>query len=310
MRDLNRARWQPGVLAAGIVALAVLGSGCSPAGSGGRPDNPITVVQDHRGGSVPVSWAQALALAHRMFSRLALPPGVRPYPESALPVPLREPAGLLTQFPTRAQVQGAFRLPQPTRQAFPYMLSHPPSGTLPGVTSRWDVAGLTYRAVNYLLRAEPPGVYAAQLTVIVAPRPGGGSVLTANAHVTVFLLSSASEGLDPDALHVVTISVTALNSKIHSATRVIRAAAVAARLARLVNQMPPAPGSISCPAISVIYRLDFAASAGAPPAATVTVDLCEIENVTVHGMPGGPRSDKDEKLFQAATQLLPSTQDR
>jgi hypothetical protein len=62
---------------------------------------------------------------------------------------------------------------------------------------------------------------------------------------------------------------------------------------------------ISCPAISVIYRLDFAASAGAPPASTVTVDLCEIENVTLHGIPGGPRWDQDEKLFQAATQLLP-----
>jgi hypothetical protein len=57
--------------------------------------------------------------------------------------------------------------------------------------------------------------------------------------------------------------------------------------------------------ISVFYRLDFAASASGPPAGTVAVNLCGIENVTVHEIPG-PRTEQDEKLFQAASQLLPT----
>jgi hypothetical protein len=36
------------------------------------------------------------------------------------------------------------------------------------------------------------------------------------------------------------------------------------------------------------------------------VDVCGIENLTVHGIPGGPREDQDEKLFQAVSQLLPT----
>ena len=196
-------------------------------------------------------------------------------------------------------------------QAFQDMLSHPPSGTLPGVTSRQAVAGLADRADTYLLRTKPPGVFVAQLAVIVVPRPGGGSWLTADAHVAVARLSSAAERLDPAAYHVVTLSLTALNSEPHSATQVIRSAAVAARLPRLVNQMPPELAysirPASCPALSVFYRLDFATSASGPPAANVAVDLCGIESVTVHGIPGGPRADQDEKLLQAASQLLPVT---
>jgi hypothetical protein len=309
MRDSNRSGYRPLVLVAAIMALAVvLGSGCSSAGSGGTSDRATALVQDHRGAPVSVSWAQALALARRMLSRLDLPPGARPYPESALPMALREPAGVPAA--PLADVHLTYRLPQSMRQAFQYMLSHPPSGTLPGAISHAGVAGLTDRAVTYLLRTEPPGVYVAQLALVVVPRPGGGSWLTADAHVAVFLLSSAAERLDPAALHVVTISVTALNSKPQYATRVIMSEAVVARLARLINQMPPEPAyssrPYSCPGISVIYQLDFAASASAPPAATVAVDVCGIENLTVHGIPGGPREDQAEKLFQAVSQLLPA----
>jgi hypothetical protein len=226
-------------------------------------------------------------------------------------MPLREPAGLQTAFqPPLPDAQRAYRLPQPMREAFQFVRSHPPSGTLPGVISNVGLSGLTDRAVTYLLRGKPPGVWVAQLAVIVAPRPGGGSFLTADAHVSVFLLSSASERLDPAALHLVTISVTAANSKPHRATLVIRSAAVVARLARLVNQMPPEPADISrpvsCPALSVFYLVDFAASAGGPAAATVAVDLCGIVNVSVHGIPGGPRLDKDGKLFQVVSRLLPT----
>jgi hypothetical protein len=260
---------------------------------------------------VPVSWAQARALARRMLSRLALPPGARPYPDAALPLPLRGP-GWLASAPG-ADVHQAYRLPQPPPTAFQYVLSHPPPGTLPGAVSKEAVTGLPDRAaVTYLLRTEPRGVFAAQLAVTVVPRPGGGSWLAADAHVAVFRLSSAAERLNPAAFHVVTISVTSFSSKPHSASRVIRSAVIAARLARLINQMPPellysSRTPIGCPMLSVFYRLDFASSASGPPAASVAVDLCGIQSVTVHGIPGGPRTDQDEKLFQAASQLLPVT---
>jgi hypothetical protein len=61
----------------------------------------------------------------------------------------------------------------------------------------------------------------------------------------------------------------------------------------------------SCFAVTVDYRLDFAASVNSPPIATVVGDSCEgIDNVTVHGIPGGPREDRDGKLLQAVSQLL------
>jgi hypothetical protein len=297
------------VLVVGFVALAVLASGCTSASSGMRPDATTMLTQDRHREPLPVSWAQAVTLAHQMLSRLVLPPGARPCPTSALPTPLRGPASLLTAFrPPTPEAQRAYRLPQSMRQAFQYVLSHPPSGTLPGEVSNVGLSGLTDRAVTYLLRTEPSGVWVTQLAVIVAPRPGGGSFLTADAHVTVFLLSSAR--LDPAALHVVTVSVTAFNSKPHRATRIIRSATVVARLANLVNQMPPVTADISrpvtCPPTSVFYLLDFAASASGPTTASVAVDMCGIANVSVHGTPGGPRLDKDEKLFQAASQLLPT----
>lgn len=299
MRDWIRADRRRWVLVAGIMALAVLGSGCSSAGSGGRPHPGTTVTQEHRGGPVPVSWAQALALAHQMLSRLALPPGARPVPDSTLPVSQRwQPAP-----PAMAEVLQAYQLPQTARQAFQDVLSRPPAGTLPGAVS--SAEPVTDHAVTYLLRTEPPGVFVAQLEVIVAPRQGGGSWLTTEAHVAVSLLSSAAERLNPAALHVVTISVTGP----HPATRVIRSPAVAARLAELVNQMPLelmySSTLHSCFENTVVYRLDFAASANSPPAATVEGDSCAgIENVTVQGIPGGPREDRDGKLLQAVSQLL------
>jgi hypothetical protein len=300
MRDWVRADRRRLVLIAGIVALAVLGSGCSSAGTGSRPHQATMVAQDHRGGPVHVSWARAVALTHQMLMRLTLPPGARPVPSSALPVSQRwHPAA-----PPMAEVLQAYQLPQPVGQAFQDMLSHPPSGTLPGAISK--AAPVTDRAVTYLLRTEPQGVFVAQLVVIVAPRQGGGSWLTTEAHVAVFLLSSAAERLNPAALHVVTIRVTGS----HSARLVIRSAAVAGRLAALVNQMPPqimySSTPHSCPAITVGYRLDFATSASSPPAATVEADSCGIENVTVHGIPSGPREDRDGKLLQAVSQLLPA----
>jgi hypothetical protein len=289
------------VLVAGCAALAILGSGCSSGGEPGRATHPV---QDHRGGRITVSWVRALELADRMLSRLALPPGARPVPDSALPVSQRWQRA----EPPMAEVLRAYRLPQPVPQAFKYVLSHPPPGTLPGVISNVRLTGPTERAVTYLLRAEPPGVFVTQLVVLVGARQGGGSWLTTEAHVAVYQLSSAAERLDPAALRVVTISVTALDPQAHTATRVIRSAAVAARLARLINQMPPqliyTSTPHTCPLLDVFYQIDFAPSAGATPAATVSVDLCGIEGVNVRGVPGGPREDRGAKLFKAVSQLL------
>lgn len=257
MRDWVRADRRRWVLVAGIMALAVLGSGCSSAGSGGRPNPGTTVAQEHRGGPVPVSWAQALALAHLMLSRLALPPGARPVPDSTLPVSQRwQPAP-----PAMAAVLQAYQLPQPARQAFQDVLSRPPAGTLPGAVS--SAEPVTDHAVTYLLRTEPPGVFVAQLEVIVAPRQGGGSWLTTEAHVAVLYSST---------LH-------------------------------------------SCFKDTVVYRLDFAASANSPPAATVEGDSCAgIENVTVQGIPvirgHLGRAHEVRMLMPSPRSLRPRTRNR
>jgi len=259
---------------------------------------------------VAVSWDQALAMARRMLARLAVPPGARPSSAAALPVQLREP-GPVFPAPPEAEVDRAYRLPQPVHQAFGYLLSHPPAGTRPGQTGSGDISGLPYQAVAYLLRNEPAGVWITQLVVLVAARSGGGSWLTAEAHVAMYRLSSAAERVPAD-LRVVTVTLTDSNSTPTVVARVINSAAIAARLAGFINQGSPPESLYGRPSSGpgcrqdVIYQLDFAAVANGPPAASATVDCGGIGSLTVHGIPAGPREDPDSKLFQALSALLPA----
>ena len=143
----------------------------------------------------------------------------------------------------------------------------------------------------------------AEVDVTVIAQPGGGSLVQGGAEVFVYPPRSAAEDLSPAALHVVTIHLMGT----HNAVRVIRSAAIVARLVRLLDGLlTVADTNFSCPAITEVYQLDFASAAGRPPAATVTTNICWVDNVVVGGRAQPPLSDPGLKLYKAASQLLPA----
>jgi hypothetical protein len=89
-------------------------------------------------------------------------------------------------------------------------------------------------------------------------------VLRADAQVIWYPRRSAAEFVQLRQVRVAIVTAVLLNPKPHSVTRLIRSRPVVARLARLLNGMhaAPAPGAMSCPEISAMYRVAFAASPG------------------------------------------------
>jgi hypothetical protein len=298
-------------LAAGSAALAVLATACAsaaPAAQAAKPARATTAAKPARvttsaraRAPAPYTRTQALALAGRMLAPLAVLPGARPTPLSALP----EPPGQIGQplSPASVTVNRAVRVPQPMPQVFRYLLAHPPAGMVraPG-TGEGLTDGLEDQDVIFQRRAEPPGVAWAEVDVTVIARPGGGSLVEGGAEVFVYPPRSAAEDLSPTALHVVTIHLMGT----HNAVLVIRSAAIVARLVRLLDRLlTVADQNLSCPAISEVYQLDFASAAGRPPAATVTTNICWVDDVAVGSRALPPLSDPGLKLYKAVSQLLP-----
>lgn len=253
MRNARRSGGRAGFRAAGLVVLAVLLAACAAAGQASAPVT-TTAREPHRG---PVTRAQARALAEGMLARLARLPRARPYPVAALP----EAPGQVGDpvSPASAIVNGAFRSAEPMPRLFAYLVAHPPARMRQDPGTGYGVwAGLAVQDVSFELRATPPGVASTLLDVTVAAKPGGGSLVVAGAEVFVYPLRTAAEHVNPAAWPVATIRLEAQ----HSATRVIRSAAVIARLAGLLNRLPTQAGqTLSCPAISTVYVLAFARSA-------------------------------------------------
>jgi hypothetical protein len=305
MRNARRSGGRGGFRAAGLVVLAVLLAACAAAGPApaGRASAPVTTTarQPRRG---PVTRAQARALAEGMLARLARLPGARPYPVAALP----EAPGQVGDpvSPASAIVNGAFRSAEPMPRLFAYLVAHPPAGMRQDPGTGYGVwAGLAVQDVSFELRATPPGVASTLLDVTVAAKPGGGSLVVAGAEVFVYPLRTAAEHVNPAAWPVATIRLEAQ----HSATRVIRSAAVIARLAGLLNRLPTQAGqTLSCPAISTVYVLAFARSAAGPPGLTFTTNLCWVVVPSAAGRAQPPLADPHLTLYRALSQLLPGGQ--
>ena len=299
-------------LAAGSAALAVLATACASAApaalaakparvtAAAKPARVTTAAREHA--PAPYTRSRALALAQPMLAPLAVLPGARPIPLSALP----QPPGQIGQpvSPASVTVNRAFRVPQPMPEVFRYLLAHRPDGMVLGSgIGEGTIDGLPDQEVVFQRRTEPPGVAWAEVDVTVIARPGGGSLVEGGAEVFVFPPRPAAEDLSPAALHVVTIHLMGTQN----AVRVIRSAAIVARLVRLLDGLlTVADQNLSCPAITEVYQLDFASAAGRPPAATVTTNICWVDDVLVGGRALPPLSDPGLKLFKAVSQLLPA----
>jgi hypothetical protein len=303
-------------MAAGSAALAVLATGCAsaapaapaaqaapapPATPGSKPVRATTAARQRA--PAPYTRARALALAGQLLAPLAVLPGARPFPVSALPAQPGQIGQPLS--PASVTVNRAGRVPQPMPQVFRYLLAHPPAGLVQGSgTGESTAGGRPDQFVTFQRRADPPGVTWAEVTVTVIARPGGGSLVAGSAEVFVYPPRSAPEDLSPAVLRVVTIRLMGT----HNAVRVIRSAATVGRLVRLLDRLSTeADENFSCPVISVSYQLDFASAAGRPPAATVTTNICWVDDVAVAGRNQPPLSDPGLKLYKAVSQLLPAS---
>jgi hypothetical protein len=159
--------------------------------------------------------------------------------------------------------------------------------------------------VSFELRAAPPGVAGTLLDVTVAAEPGGGSLVAAAAEVFVYPRRTAAERVNPTAWPVATIRLEAQ----HGATRVIRSAAVIARLAGLLNRLPTeADQPFSCPASTTVYVLAFARSVTGPPGLTFTTSICWVDVPSAAGRAQPLLADPHLTLYRALSQLLPGGQ--
>jgi hypothetical protein len=184
MRYVLRPAGRPAaMLAAGIMAVAALLTGCGTPGQGPGGSGPS-------GGAAPLArtrtsgpeWgsrAEALALARQLLSRLALPPGARAARMPVVPRLLRQPASSIAAIGL-VDVHRLFSLPQRPPAVQRFLLTHAPASM-----RRYEhgeessPAGTQMQDVSYEPRSVPGGIFRAQLVAAVVPGPGATSLLRA-----------------------------------------------------------------------------------------------------------------------------------
>ncbi len=297
------------MLAAGIMAVATLLTGCGTPGQGHGGSGPgggvAPLARTRTSGPESGSRAEALALARQLLSRLALPPGARPARMPVVPRLLRQPASSIAAIGL-VDVHRLFSLPQRPSAVQHFLLTH-----VPASMRRYELggdispAGTQLRDVGYEPRSVPGGIFRAQLVAAVVPGPGATSLLRADAEVVWFPRRTAAEHIDPASFRRVIVSARVLNPRPHTVTRVITSPAVIARLAGLLNGLPAAPGlSMSCPAMLTTYRVKFSAGAGREPETTATAAGCLTDQITVNGKAQPALWDRSGRLVTAASKLL------
>ena len=310
MRYALRPAGRPAAtLAAGIMAVAALLTGCGTPGQGPGGSGPsggaAPLAKTRTSGPESGSRAEALTLARQLLSRLALPPGARPARMPVVPQLLHQPASSIAAIGL-VDVHRLFSLAQRPSAVQRFLLTH-----VPASMRRYEhgeessPAGTQMQDVGYELRSVPDGIYRAQLVAAVVPGPGATSLLRADAGVVWFPRRTAAEHLDAASFRRVIVSARVLNPRPHTVTRVITSPAVIARLAGLLNGLPAAPGlSMSCPAMLTTYRVKFSAGAGREPVTTATAIGCLTDQITANGKAQPALWDRSERLAAAASKLL------
>jgi len=227
---------------------------------------------------------------------------------SPLPPQLRGPANSIVGS---ADVHRLYVLGQKMPAAHGFLLAHVPAGMRRDGTGRQGgPAGVTMTFISYTPLSLPRGVSQAELAATIVPRPGGSSLLRADAQVRWFPPRTPAEHLDPPRLQSVRVSATILpasaSRRQQTVSRVFTSPTVLARLARLLNGLPaaPRPSVMSCPAITVTYHLRFAAKARMAPSVLATTSSCATDGITVIGQAQPALWDPGNKLAAAAGRLL------
>jgi hypothetical protein len=106
---------------------------------------------------------------------------------------------------------------------------------------------------------------------------------------------SAAEYIDPARYHVLTVSVTIFNPRLHTISKVMTSRAAITELADTLNRSRVEPITFSfCPVIFANYRLGFAVSAHSEPVVVVTAtrNPCLGAQITVDGRKQPPLQDE------------------
>jgi hypothetical protein len=134
-----------------------------------------------------------------------LPPGAR-----KLPWPAKLPAGL---GPTRpailsdfVDVKAMYRVSESISATCRFLLSHRPAGTMADGYGQDSLSGAVTSQFADFTRAYPPGgIFEADLNTVIKPRPGGGSLLRADAFVAWYPPRGTARRIDPAGYRAVTV---------------------------------------------------------------------------------------------------------
>jgi hypothetical protein len=195
-----------------------------------------------------------------------------------------------------------------------YALAAPPSTVLAeitrhqpaGMSKTGSSAGTFVEGVSYVPRSLPGWAYAAQLLVNITGSKTGGTLLRTDAQVLAYPRRTAAEYISPGRYHVLTISVTSMDSRPHAKRVVVTSVTAIAGIAALLNRSHAEPTVMAnCPAIFASYRLTLAVSPRMTPAVvlTATRQSCLGIGVTVLGHKQ-PTLQAGDALVNAADRLL------
>jgi hypothetical protein len=273
-------------------ATAILLAGCAAGPAGPRPGTGIATSSRANG-----TRAQALALARQLLAELSVPPGTRPAHARSLPPLLRDHQGPGAGW---AGGQEILVVPGNPRTVLERLDAHAPFGT----PTRYGPALPTWSGI--LLPAPEPGIDAAQVSVGIAAYSRTTTLVAAYAYATWRPARTAAEHLEPSGFRAVTVGEDRLIPSSRQVTRTFTDPAVIARLAAVVNGLPPAPDMIgrSCAAVFSRYTLRFTARDANGPAMVVSTVDCGTDAITVNGKPQPGLWDTHARLAAMARRLL------
>lgn len=280
-------------VAAGLSLIAACGSVAAPSGQAPRHATPDL-------GPPGGSPAQATRLARRLLAELRLPAGAHAV-GGPIPAALGSP-GLYAGAIDAVDVHRMYALAAQPATALAEIAGRQPAG----LTKTGSTSGSLAEGVSYAPKSLPAWAYAAQLLVNVTGSKTGGTLLRIDAQVLAYPSRTAAEYIDPARYHVLTISVSSMDSRPHGKRVVVTSAAAIADIARLVNRShAEATVTANCPAIFANYRLAFAVTRHSAPAVvlTATMQSCLGIGVTVLGHKQ-PTLAVSGALVSAADRLL------
>jgi hypothetical protein len=240
------------------------------------------------------SQAEAAALARQLLSRVPLPPGAAPLPQTPLPRSLTWRTYPGTEVIPSLDQYRLFALRQQMGAAAAFLAARVPAGMGNGGTGSGGLDGSTMQDVTYLAQSVPAGIAGAQLVLTVVPASAGGSLLRVDAQVVWYPPRTAAEYIDPARYHVLSITVVIYGGRPHTVHKVVTSRAFIARLAELLDRLQAEPiGPVACPAIFADYQLAFSLSRHGRPIVVVSTNEigCGGSGISVNGRQQPPLAD-------------------